>query len=154
MSFLHSITKPEVRVARATFEAIFPSNASKRLPVGIADGDIEGYLQDITESWQLLPVLTLRAALFLVAFSAIFLAPSLRPFHQLPEKTRLKVLTKLYESNNYFIRQLVVMLKAVGGLLYGAMIRPTLAPGHAPEKSEALISLRSHKAQSTITAEH
>jgi hypothetical protein len=145
MSMFHTVTTFEVRTARAVFEAIFPSNQSKRLPNGIADGDIEAYMQDITEAWQVLPVLTLRAALWMVAISAIFLAPSLRPFYTLPESTRLKVLNKLYTSDNYFVRQLVVMLKAVGGLLYGAMLRPTMAPSIAPEKSEALILLRSKK---------
>ncbi len=145
MSFLKSLTRGEVRTARAVFETIFPSNQSERMPVGISDGDIEGYLEDLTQSWELVPVVVLRAGLFLVAFSAIFLAPSLKPFYRLPEPLRLKVLTKLYAHNNYFVRQLIVMLKAVGGLLYGAMIRPTLAPSIAPAKSEALIALRASK---------
>lgn len=145
MNFFKTLSRGEVRTARAVFETIFPSKQSERMPTGISGGAIEEYLEDLTESWETIPVLVLRAGLFLVAFSSVFLAPSLKPFHFLPEPVRLKILTKLYAHNNYFVRQLIVMLKAVGGLLYGAMIRPTLAPSIAPAKSEALIALRVSK---------
>jgi hypothetical protein len=136
------LTDTEKRIARATFDAMFPSDPEARVRTGIGDGDIEGFLDDLCESWEPLPVLTLRVGFVMVALAAVFIARSFTPFDELPRERRLAVLERLYSSDQYFVRQLITMQKATAGFLYGAMIRPQIAPGRAPEVDHGLIEWR------------
>jgi hypothetical protein len=150
-----SMTKFEKRIARGVYDAMFPGPSSTETnrrngaphreqpcQVGIADGDIEGFLDDLQASWEWIAFATLRLSFWLVAIAAIFIVPSLSRFDRLPLERRLEVLRALYTSNNYFVRQLITMQKATAGLLYGAMVRSTVAPGRAPAVDQAFVSWR------------
>jgi hypothetical protein len=136
------LTDTEKRLARGIFDAMYPSDPEARVSTGIASGDIEGFLDDVGDSWEAIAFVTLRAGFVAVALSSVWINRTLRPYATLPREARLKVLTTLYSSDNYFVRQLVTMQKAVAGFLYGAMIRPAIAPGRAPVVDESFVAWR------------
>jgi hypothetical protein len=136
------LTDTEKRLARGIFDAMYPSDPDARVSTGIASGDIEGFLDDVGDSWEALAFVTLRAGFVAVALSSVWINRTLRPYATLPREARLEVLTTLYSSDNYFVRQLVTMQKAVAGFLYGAMIRPAIAPGRAPAVDESFVAWR------------
>lgn len=144
-----SMTRFEKRIARGVYDAMFPGDSStgegggdqqKPRRVGVGDGDIEGFLDELAESWEWIAFTTLRASFWVVAIASIFIARSLTRFDRLSLERRLKVLRALYGSDNYFVRQLVTMQKATAGFLYGAMVRSTIAPGRAPEVDHAFVA--------------
>ncbi|MBL8682295.1 MAG: hypothetical protein JNK05_24215 [Myxococcales bacterium] len=137
-----TMTETEKRIARAAYDAMYPGDPSGRVKVGIADGDIEGFLDDLGESWEWLAFTALRAGLVLIALGSIVFARSLRPYWSLSREKRLHVLDRLYKSDVYVVRQVITMQKATAGFLYGAMIRSEIAPGRAPEVDEALVEWR------------
>ncbi|MFO0561802.1 MAG: hypothetical protein U0269_27570 [Polyangiales bacterium] len=145
-----TMTRFEKRIARGVYDAMFPgdekseakTDANKPRRVGVADGDIEGFLDELAASWEWIAFTTLRASFWVVAIASIFIARSLSRFDRLPLERRLRVLRALYTSDNYFVRQLVTMQKATAGFLYGAMVRNTVAPGRAPEVDHAFVAWR------------
>lgn len=149
-----TMTRYEKRIARGVYDAMFPGDSSGEAKssagdskaiarrVGVADGDIEGFLDDVGASWEWLAFTTLRASFWVVAIASVFIARSLSRFDRLSLDQRLKVLRALYTSNNYFVRQLVTMQKATAGFLYGAMVRAAVAPGRAPEVDHAFVEWR------------
>ncbi|MDP3274342.1 MAG: hypothetical protein Q8Q09_04055 [Deltaproteobacteria bacterium] len=132
----------EKRIIHAIYDTMYPSGASERLPEGIAGGDVAGFIDELADAWGWLPVATLRIAVVFVFFASFALAPSLKPFQWLPEAKRLRVLERLYASDVYVVRQMITMLKATAGFLYGAMVRPKIAPTRGPAEPQALIALQ------------
>lgn len=137
-----TMTETEKRIARAAYDAMYPGDPSGRVKTGIADGDIEGFLDDVGASWEWLAFTALRAGLLLIAVSSIVFARTIVPFWELPRERRLAVLDRLYKSDVYVVRQVITMQKATAGFLYGAMIRQEIAPGRAPEVDESLVEWR------------
>jgi|LNFM01.1.fsa_nt_gb hypothetical protein len=137
-----TLTDIEKRIARGTYDAMYPGDPDGRVKTGIADGDIEGFLDELGESWEWLAFTALRGGLWLIALSAIVFARTLRPFWTLERDKRLAVLDRLYKSDVYVVRQVITMQKATAGFLYGAMIRSEIAPGRAPAVDEALVEWR------------
>lgn len=135
-----SMTQTEKGIARGVYDAMFPSDPNGRVKVGIGEGDIEGFLDELGASWEWIAFTTLRVSFVLVAVVALFMLRTMDRFDERPREERLRVLRALYESDNYFVRQLITMQKATAGFLYGAMIRDTIAPGRAPEVDQAFVA--------------
>jgi hypothetical protein len=143
------MTRLELRWAHAALDAIFPDGGDPRLPTGIADLDLDGYLEDLVRAWPRLTLLAFRLAVLSIGLASFVLARTLRPFHLLRRERRQRVLETLYASNVYFLRQFVTMLKATGGMLYGAAapVRDAIAPGPSPRTS--LVTLRRREVQAS-----
>ncbi len=137
-----SMTETEKHIARGVYDAMYPGDPNGRVKVGVADGDIEGFLDELGASWEWLAFTTLRVSFIAVAIAAVFIARSFKRFDELSRDKRTKVLYALYSSDNYFVRQLITMQKATAGFLYGAMIRDSIAPGRAPEVDQAFVAWR------------
>jgi hypothetical protein len=108
----------EQRWARAAFETLFPSDTCAALPEGIAACDIEAYMNDLRGSISWEASLGLRVAVWMVALSPLWVLRRLTTIASLARADRERVLTSLLASRTYFVRQLVVLLKAMGALLY------------------------------------
>jgi hypothetical protein len=137
-----TLTRLEHRWARDALDAIFPPGGDPRLPTGIADLDVDGFLDDLTRAWPPMTLLAFRLAVLTIGLSAFVVVRTLRPFHRLTRAERQRVLEAIYASRIYFVRQFVTLLKATGGMLYGAApaVRDVIAPARPP--SDAPVALR------------
>lgn len=122
--------------AEAIFVALFPR--TERIPVGAEDMDIRQYMKDSLASIPLEPVIGMRAAVWLVALSPIFVQKRLQTFTGLSAAERMNLLVALAKSPTYVVRQLAVALKAHGSFLYAndprvlaAIFEGTAAPKFA-----------------------
>jgi len=110
----------EMRWANAAFGAIFPSGASERIPLGICDMDLEGYLTDIRSRVSFRTALALRATLWVIAFSPILVLGRPRTLASLDQAARERVLAAILASSIYLVRQLAMLLKTVGAVFYAS----------------------------------
>jgi len=127
------ISVVERRWAHLIFDTIFPRNAHPNLQLGAEDCDIEGYLDEVSRVWPAFSLLALRATLLFVILATPFVLRRPRSFAAASPADRERVLDVLYSSPIYYIRGLVVLMKALAGILYGSdpAVRATLLRGHA-----------------------
>jgi hypothetical protein len=107
-----TLTRIELRWARAALEAVFPG------PHGIAPLDIERCLGEMLRAVPLEPALGLRAAIWLVALAPLFAIGRVATIHAIAPEDRERVIVRLASSAIYPVRQLVLLLKTIGALLY------------------------------------
>ncbi len=115
---MSTLTTIERRWARAMFETIFPGPPRGSLPVGIGDLELESFLDETFATIPVESMLGLRATIWIVALSPLFVLGRWRTLDGLDVLDRERVLTRLLASPVYFVRQLVLALKAIGSLLY------------------------------------
>ncbi|MBV9950255.1 MAG: hypothetical protein JOZ69_25665 [Myxococcales bacterium] len=132
----------ELRWAGATLEAIFPGSRESGL-AGIRAMDLDGFLREFTTHLPLRAALGLRLAIWLVALAPLFVLGRATLFARLAAAERERLLEALLASRVYAIRSLVLLLKAVGALLYLADrgVRSHLSP-RRPAPGAALVPLR------------
>ncbi len=116
---MRSLSRTERAWAFAALGAIYPSRASARLSVGVCDLDLGEYLRDLFASIPLMAVMGLRAAIWIVALAPPFVLGRMVTVMGLDAKDRQALVERLIASPSYGIRQLVVALKAIGGLFFG-----------------------------------
>jgi hypothetical protein len=105
--------------ARAALDAIYPSAASKDLPVGISAFDVDSFFDDLFLRLPLVTALGLRAAIWMVALAPLFVLHRLSTIARLGSGDRNLLILRLLGSQRYAVRQLVMALKATGGIFYG-----------------------------------
>jgi hypothetical protein len=142
---IRSLTRLEERWACAALSAIYPGGGEERWPLGIRQGDVEGFLRDLFARVPLLAALGLRAAIWIVALAPIFLMGRLVTVMRLSSHEQQALLATLSSSSSYAVRQLILALKASGGMLFGAALsvrgigpRPSVFPDAS--SSPSLIS--------------
>ena len=113
----------ERRWVHEVFDTMYPPGADPRVPFGVRDCNIDGYIDDLQVHWPALSVISFRATVIIIAISSIFLLGTWRTFHRLTTAERLRVLEKLYVSRFYVVRSLVILIKASAGILYGSSPR-------------------------------
>lgn len=129
---MRTLTKVESRWARGAFGAIFPANGVTG--IGICDLDVETFLMEVRSSTSFKSALGVRAAIWIVAFAPLFiLGPfkgGLRTIAGLDQASREVVVAALMASPIYFVRQLTMLLKAVGAILYAGApaVRKVMIP--------------------------
>jgi hypothetical protein len=98
---------------------------------------VRGFLVDLRSRVPYRSALGLRLAIWLVAHAPIFVVHRFRTIAGLDPKAREVVLAALLASSIYPVRQLVMLLKAIGALLYGkaASVRSVMIPIRAPENA-------------------
>lgn len=117
---MRTMTKTEVRWARAAFGAIFPKGAHARFTTGITDLDVEGFLVDVRSRAPFKAAFGLRVAVWVCALAPVFVLGKLATIASLDQPSREAVMTKLLVSPNYAVRQLVIFLKTIGALLWAS----------------------------------
>ena len=115
---MRTLTRMEMRWAYAVFGAIFPAGASQRIPLGICDLDLETYLTQIRSRAPYKSALGLRVAIWVIALAPMFVLYRACTIVSLDTASRETLLKKMLASPVYVVRQLVMLLKAVGAVLY------------------------------------
>jgi hypothetical protein len=105
----------ERRALARVFEAILPSGAHPRMPLGARDLPVGRFVDDLLASASLLTVFGLRAALWLLLAAPLLRLPP-RSFRGLPAGERVALLDRLRRSDRYLVRQAVTLLKLMACL--------------------------------------
>ncbi len=113
---MRTLTKIESRWARGAFGAIFPAN--RVTGIGICDLDVETFLMEVRSATSFKSALGVRAAIWIAAFAPLFVLGKFRTIAGLDQASREVVVATLMASPIYFVRQLTMLLKAVGAILY------------------------------------
>jgi hypothetical protein len=141
------LTRIERRWARAVCETIFPSpSQGGTLPLGIADMDLDGFLDETLAAIPVEPAVGLRLAFFLLAFAPLFVIGRFATLPSLGTEDRQRVLLAVASSKSYAIRSTIVAVKAVVSLFYcgDGRLRPRIwsATAGAPQ----LVALKPREA--------
>lgn len=115
---MRTLARFEVRWALAAFGAIFPSGADAKIPLGIEALDLEGYLNDLRSRVPFRVALGLRLALWMVALAPLFVLRRAATVASLEPAARAELVSRLAQSPIYAVRQLVLLLKTVGAILF------------------------------------
>jgi hypothetical protein len=112
-------TRTDVRWARLTWETIFPDDVEAEL-VGFEHLDIDKFLDELAARTPWRAVLALKIAFLVCMVSPLLTLGRFTTLASLTPELREKALYKLLYHPNYFLRQLVAVLKGAGALLYAA----------------------------------
>jgi hypothetical protein len=138
------LSRIERRWAHAVCETIYPGGA---LPHGVADMNLDGFLDDVLAGVPFESAIGLRAAFFLIAFAPLFIIGRFAMFTSLGAEDRERVLKALATSNVYALRGTVIAIKAVLSLLYcgDPRVRPHIWA--VPERPPQLLALKTRKTE-------
>jgi hypothetical protein len=137
--------------------AIYPSGASARLSLGICDLDVRDYLRDMFATVPLAAAFMLRVAIWMVALAPPFVLRRITTVLGLAADERQSLISRLASSSSYLVRQLIVALKAVGGLFFGASpgVRESIfGPEHLEHPAGELISVDRIRGRSDQRGDH
>lgn len=119
--------------ARVVLDTLLPSQAQPLLPYGLFDAGFESFYQDFARTANG----TLRHSFQLALFAAIWISPLLigriPPITLYSRETRERALTAMETSRFYVLRQLMLILKLVASLSYGANREVRDAIGYPPQ---------------------
>jgi hypothetical protein len=130
----------ELAWARAALAAIFPGSRESGL-AGIAEMDVGRHLSDVRRHAPRRAAAALRLAVWLVALAPLFTIGRFTTIVRLKMAERERVLARLVASPIYAVRQLTLVLKTTGALLYAAApaVRARMrGPASAPMKKSRL----------------
>ena len=114
-----SLTKLERRWARSALGTMFPSGVDPRVP-GADVVDAGESLADVCRAVPARVALGIRAAVWIIALAPVFVLFRLRTLSGLDAAARERVVLTLLSSRLYFVRQLTLLLKAFGALIFVA----------------------------------
>lgn len=123
------LTRVERRWANAAMGAIFPGSHALGF-VDIRAMNVEGFLGELFGHLPWRAALGFRMAVWLVALAPLFVIGRLATIARLAPLDRERVITALVASKWYAVRSLVLVVKAIGALLYAAddAVRSRMAP--------------------------
>jgi hypothetical protein len=113
------LTRFESRWAEASMQAIFPGSRDMGLS-DIRAMNVDGFLRELMSELPWRAAIGLRLAVWLVALAPFFLMRRLVTIARLGPDDRERIVARLVSSKSYAIRSLVLVLKALGALLYAA----------------------------------
>lgn len=131
----------ETRAAHAAFETIFPGAGGM---VGIGQMDCDGYVRELYAQLPFRAAMGLRAAIWVAALAPLFVIGRWATFAALRTAEREAVLKKLFASSSYLVRQMVMILKTLGALLYAAhpSVRARMLAARRRDAKPGLVPLR------------
>jgi len=125
----------ERRWTVAILDTIFPEDGASRLSPSIDDAQVEAYLDSTLSKSSAVAAFGLRAGFAAIAISPPVTVGKLCTIDRLEREDRVRVIERLYNAPFYHVRQLVVLAKATGAMLYCAS--PTLRHVMMGQSSEA-----------------
>lgn len=141
---LRTLTRTERVWVAEIWDAIFPRGAHPTLQVGIRDMDVDGFVTELERTMPRHWMLGFRAAIVLIALGPLVFLGRLCTIRGLDRDARLRLLDRMSRCGVYVIRQLSVLLKMAGAMLYGRapeVRRVVLRPAPAPRPAQALVPL-------------
>ena len=129
------LAKFELRWARLAFTTIYPGFDGL---AGIAAMDTDAFLVELCRVVPLKSAMGLRLGIWLVALAPLFVLRRFATITGLAVADRERMIATLLVSPSYVVRQLVLILKTMGAMLYAgsAVVRARLN-GAAPMKTGA-----------------
>lgn len=104
----------ERRIAAATFEAILPSNSTENLALGAADVDMDGFIDDVIETYPPNLAFGIKALLHLLNITALIRTGW--SYAALPLEKRQTHFERWYGSRIYVMRQAATTIKTLAAL--------------------------------------
>jgi hypothetical protein len=142
---MRQLTKLELSWAAAALGAIFPGSREAGL-ADISAMDVAGFLREVCRCVPLRVVLGLRLAIWIVTLAPLFVLARFATIRALGADDRERVVAAMLASHSYAVRSLVMILKAMGALLYAGdervRARMLAAPERRPPPSGRLVTLR------------
>jgi hypothetical protein len=106
----------ERRWLTAVFAVLIPAGADERMPYGAAQAPMGRFVDELLEHAPLQFVAGLRACLWMVMLSPLFLLGRLRTFLGVEHATQLALLDRFRTSNVYLVRETPLLFKTIGCL--------------------------------------
>ncbi len=100
----------------SVFGVVIPAGADERMPYGAAQAPMGRFVDDLLERAPLQFVLGLRACLWMVMLSPLFMLGRFRTFLGVEPATQLALLERFRISNVYLVRETPLLFKTVGCL--------------------------------------
>jgi len=100
----------------SVFAVLIPAGADERMPYGTEQAPMGRFVDDLAERAPLQFVLGLRACLWMVMLSPLFMLGRLRTFLGVEAATQLALLDRFRTSNVYLVRETPLLFKTVGCL--------------------------------------
>jgi hypothetical protein len=108
----------EKRWGRAAFAGMYPVGAHPRIDVDIEALDVPAYLDELWDILPLKPAMGVRVTLWILGLAPLFVLGRFATLWQLGPAERERTVVKLLASPTYFVRQLVLLMKALAALLF------------------------------------
>jgi hypothetical protein len=145
--FLPRLASFELAWTDAAFDAIYPEPPRSLLPHGVASMHPARFFDEVLATIPLEQSLGLRATLWMVALAPLFTIRRFGTIASLEADDRVRVLTRLVTSSNYFVRQLAMSFKAMATLLYAksAAVRAAMTVPSATALDAAAPVLREER---------
>ncbi|MGO8998316.1 MAG: hypothetical protein ACLQVI_33780 [Polyangiaceae bacterium] len=123
-----ALTHFERRWAHAAFDTIFPGPDRGVLPLGIADMDLDGFIDQTLEQVPFEASFGLRLVFWVIGLAPLFILGRFATIASLPPADRMRVISTINASPIYPLRATVMMLKALGALFYcgDRRVRPSI----------------------------
>jgi hypothetical protein len=106
----------EKRWLLVIFETLVPSGADERFPSGAREAPMDRFVDDLLAHAPAHFCLGLRACLWILTLSPIFVLGRLGTFGSLESSERLALLRRFSASPNYVIREMPLLFKTVACL--------------------------------------
>jgi hypothetical protein len=106
----------EKRWLLVIFETVVPSGADERFPVGTRDAPMDRFVDDLVANAPLHFCLGLRACIWILTLSPIFVLGRLETFASLGMPERLALLRRFSASPNYVLREMPLLFKTIACL--------------------------------------
>ncbi|HEX9294997.1 MAG TPA: hypothetical protein VF881_04160 [Polyangiaceae bacterium] len=98
------------------FETLIPAGVDRQMPMGAADVPMHRFIDDLLEHAPLEFIIGLRACLWMIMLSPLFLLRRFRTFLGLEQSARLAVIDRLRTSRFYIVREAPLLFKTIGCL--------------------------------------
>ncbi len=118
--------------ARVVLDTLLPSRSHARLTSGLFDAGFDLFYQDFARTANRTMRLTFRVALFTATWLSPLLIRRMPPLSRHPRDVREQALAAMESSRFYLVRQLLLILKTVASLCYGANRDVRDAIGYPP----------------------
>ena len=134
-----ALTQFERRWAHAAFETIFPGPDRGVLPLGIADMDLDGFIDQTLEQVPFEAALGLRLVFWVIGLAPLFVLGRFATIASLAPADRMRVVSTINASPVYALGRRHDAQGARRALL---LRRPTGAPAHGRASRPPVVTLR------------
>jgi hypothetical protein len=127
----------EKRWAHVAFGVIFPGDEKTGLAGMGTYEETSAFVEEVCVRVPFQSALGLRIAIWIATFAPLFVIARFALLASLSTEDRERVITRLVASESYVLRSLVLILKTIGAMYYGAKSSVRVRMGLAPAADES-----------------